>query len=91
MYSITQYSYAQAARLGVRIKPSTVQGKKIDVFRGNNKIASIGDINYSDYPTYIKTDGLTFAQERRRLYRLRHAENAKVIGSPAYYAFNILW
>jgi hypothetical protein len=91
MYSITRYSYAQAQRLGVRIKPSTVQGKKIDVFKGNNKIASIGDINYSDYPTYIKTDGLTFAQERRRLYRLRHAENAKVIGSPAYYAFNILW
>jgi hypothetical protein len=91
MYSITRYSYAQAQRLGVRIKPSTVQGKKIDVFRGNNKVASIGDTAYPDYPTYIKTHGLAFAQERRRLYRLRHAENAKVVGSPAYYALQILW
>jgi hypothetical protein len=91
MYSITRYSYAQAERLGVRIKPSTVQGKKIDVFKGNNKIASIGDTAYSDYPTYIQTHGLAYAQERRRLYRLRHASNAKVVGSPAYYALQILW
>ena len=29
-----------------------VLNKKIDVFKNNVKVASIGDINYKDYPTY---------------------------------------
>ena len=33
MYKITPYTYSQAKRLGVTIKPSTNPTKKIDVFK----------------------------------------------------------
>lgn len=91
MYDITDYSYKKAKKLNVSIKPSSEKGKKIDVFKDNKKIASIGDINFSDYPTYIKDKGLKYANERRRLYRLRHAKTAEVKDSPSYFAMNILW
>ncbi len=46
-YKITKYSYQQAKQLNVEIKPSSNKKKKIDVFKGDQKIASIGDMNYS--------------------------------------------
>ena len=67
-YDITDYSFKQAAKLGVDIKPSTKKNKKIDVIRENKVIASIGDKRYSDFPTYMKERGLVFAKERRKLY-----------------------
>jgi hypothetical protein len=53
MYRIKPYSKEQALKLGVKIKPSTNYNKKIDVFKNGIKIATIGDINYKDYPTYL--------------------------------------
>lgn len=90
MYKIKRYSYLKAAQLGVKIKPSNIPGKKIDVFKNNVKIASIGQIGYLDYPTYIKKFGLQIANDRRRLYHLRHSYY-KQKGSPGYYAAKILW
>ena len=49
-YKITDYSYNQAKKLNVQIKPSTNKKKKIDVYKDNKKIASIGGIGYYDYP-----------------------------------------
>ena len=92
MYKITPYSYDQAKKLNVTIKPSTVKNKKIDVFdRDNKKLASIGDIRYKDYPTYILEKGIEFANERRRLYRIRHNKDLNIIESPGYFANKILW
>ena len=92
MYEISKYSYDQAKKLGVKIKPSTRKGKKIDVLDWNNQyITSIGDIRYDDYTTYMKTKGKEYAEERRRLYRIRHKKNAEKLGSAAYYSYNILW
>ena len=95
MYHILPYSYEKALRLGVKISPSRREGKKIDVFDWNGQyICSIGDINYQDYPTYIRTSGIEYAQIRRRAYRQRHnkeKKNPNYLGSPAYYANNILW
>ena len=89
MYQITDYSYQQAKKLNVIIKPSTRKGKKIDVYDNNNKfIVSIGDINYSDYPSYIKEKGLKYADERRRLYHVRHKKDSNLAGK---FAKNILW
>jgi len=89
MYQITDYSYQQAKKLNVIIKPSTRKGKKIDVYDNNNKfIVSIGDINFSDYPTYIKEKGLKYADERRRLYHIRHKKDSNLAGK---FAKNILW
>jgi len=59
-----------------------------------NKLASIGAIGYLDYPTYTKTKGLQFANERRRLYLIRHSKNPdKKDGkfTPSYWAKTLLW
>ena len=90
-YTITEYSKKKAEKLGVTIKPRTRKNKKIDVFKDGKKIASIGALGYSDFPTYTKTKGLKFAKERRRLYKIRHEKNRKKKGTPSYYADQILW
>lgn len=91
MYNITEYSYNQAKKLGVDIKPSTNKLKKIDIFKNGKKIASIGVLGMSDYPTYIKDKGLQYANIRRKLYKARHSKDRKVINSPGFYADKILW
>ena len=91
MYTITEYSRDQAKKLGVTIKPSTNKGKKIDVFKDGKKLASIGALGMGDFPTYMKTKGQAYADERRRLYRIRHGKTMDKVGSPSYYAARILW
>lgn len=91
MYKIRPYSYRQARKYGVQIYPSTVQGKKIDVYKRGQKIASIGASGYFDYPTYLERYGLKYAKERQRLYKLRHRQNRIVKNSPGYWAAKILW
>lgn len=91
MYEITRYSKTQAKKLGVTIKPSQNKNKKLDVYRDDKFVASIGGAGYKDYPTYMKEDGLQIARERRRLYKLRHNADRIIVGSPGYYADKILW
>ena len=92
MYQITDYSYEQAKKLGVKIKPSTQKNKKIDVLNKDDKvIASIGHKAYLDYPNYIKKEGLLHANERRRLYGIRHKKDSTVVGSTGWWAKKILW
>jgi hypothetical protein len=91
MYKITPYTYLRAKQLGVQVKPSKNINKKIDVFKNGVKVASVGDSRYLDYPTYKKKYGLPYAIMRRKLFKLRNKKNAAVIGSPAYYAYNLLW
>ena len=55
MYKILPYSYNQAKKINVIIKPSMKKDKKIDVYDlKNNYLVSIGSINHYDYPYYIK-------------------------------------
>jgi hypothetical protein len=91
VYDIKQYSFNQAKKLGVTLKPSTKKNKKIDVFKGNDKVASIGSLGMNDYPTYLEEYGKDFAQNRRRLYRIRHNKNIYKKDSPGFYASRILW
>lgn len=91
MYKITDYSKRQAEKLGLTVKPSTNKNKKLDVFRDGNRIASIGAAGYSDYPSYIKSHGQDYANERRRLYKLRHDKDSKKVDSPGFLASRILW
>jgi hypothetical protein len=88
MYIITDYSKKRAKDLGVEIKPSKEKGKKIDVFSQGKKVTSIGALGYGDYPTYMKEKGKAYADERRRLYKIRHKDNKGVAGM---YADKILW
>ena len=71
-YQIKPKQRANAKKLGVTIKPSTNSKKKIDVYKNDKKIASIGAISYSDYASYIKDKGKEYADNRRRLYKIRH-------------------
>ena len=87
-YTITTYSKNKAKAENVLIKPSSNKNKKIDVFKNNKKIVSIGDINYSDYPTYLQSNGKAFADERKRLYYKRHQKDSGLAG---HYAKKLLW
>ena len=90
MYRIKSYSKKRAAELGVKIKPSTRSGKKIDVFKNGKKIASIGAMGYNDYPTFKEKYGKKFADERKKAYLARHKKNI-IKNTPGYYAAKILW
>lgn len=91
MYEIKPYSFTQAKKQNVIIKPSTRKNKKIDVYDKSNKfITSIGNTGYKDYPTYLQVDkGL--AEERKRLYKIRHNKDRQVVGTAGFYADKILW
>jgi hypothetical protein len=91
MYKITKRQISNALNLGVTIKPSTNKSKKIDVFKNGQKIASIGAMGYMDYELYLNSLGKDYANERRRLYKIRHANNRNKIGTAGYYADKILW
>lgn len=90
-YKIKPYTYKRAKKLGVLVKPSTNKTKKIDVFKNNQKIASVGANGMNDYPTYIQKRGLRYAKTRRRLYKIRHEKDRKEKGTAGYYADQLLW
>jgi hypothetical protein len=92
MYKITARQLKNANALNVVIKPSKNKNKKIDVYNLQGvKIASIGALGYLDYDSYIKTKGLVYANERRRLYKIRHANDRNKKGTAGFYADKILW
>jgi len=92
MYKILPYTLAQARRLNVKVKPSSRQGKKLDVYdRQGNYITSVGAKGYLDYPTYKKLFGKQVADQRRRLYKIRHQADRSVRRSPGWYADKLLW
>jgi len=91
MYSITNYTRKQAKKLGVSVKPSTNKTKKIDVYKNDKKIASVGAYGMNDYPTYMKKMGIKYAKTRRRLYKIRHDKDRKKKWSHGWLADKLLW
>lgn len=75
---------ANAKKLGVEVKKSINPKKKIDVFKNGKKIASIGATGYKDYT-------ITLDEKKRENYSKRFAKTKKIIGSPSYYAWHLLW
>lgn len=90
-YRIKAYTYRRARALGVTVKPSTRKGKKIDVFKNGKKVASVGAIGYNDYPTFKQKRGKAYADKRRKAYKARHTKDRKRVGTPGYYADQLLW
>ena len=90
-YRITNYTYKQAKKLGVKVKPSTNKTKKIDIFKNGIKIASVGAYGMNDYPTYLKLKGKSYANTRRRLYKIRHNKDRKKKGTNGWLADKLLW
>ena len=91
MYAITNYTYKKAKRLGLRVKPSSNKTKKIDVYKQDKKIASVGAYGMNDYPTYIQKRGAKYAKTRRRLYRQRHEKDRHIKWSRGWLADQLLW
>lgn len=91
MYLITRYTRERAKKLGVTVKQSSNKEKKIDVIKNKVVIASVGATGYSDYPTYIRTHGVDYANRRRKLYKIRHNYDRKIVNSNGYWADNLLW
>jgi len=56
-----------------------------------NLLASVGDINYLDYPSYLRYCGKKIAEERRKAYKIRHEKDRHIKGSAGYYADQLLW
>jgi len=89
-YSIKDRTRKNAECIGVKIRKSTNPDKKIDVFKGGKKVASVGGAGYGDYPTYLMKDK-KMAEEKRKMYKARHEKDRKVVGSPGWYADKLLW
>jgi len=87
-YVIHPYTLIQAAKLGVIVLPSNIKHKKLDVYKNGVLVAHIGDVRYQDYPTYIKTHGIDYANNRRALYHARHKYDTGIDG---FYAKHLLW
>ena len=75
MYIISDFTKRKARELGVEVRQSKNPKKKIDVYKNGKKVGSIGQAGAKDYPTYLKEEGKEVADERRRLYHLRHPKN----------------
>ena len=91
VYKITDYTYKKAKKLKLTVKPSTNKTKKIDVYKNDKKIASVGAHGMNDYPTYIQKNGIKFAKTRRRLYRIRHEKDRHIKYSNGWFADKLLW
>ena len=91
MYKITKHTLKRAKKLGFTVKQSSNKTKKIDVYKKDKKIASVGANGMNDYPTYQIKKGCKYAKTRRRLYRIRHEKDRKIKGSNGWYADKLLW
>jgi hypothetical protein len=88
-YKITNYSKQKAKEYNVIIKPSTNKNKKLDVFKNDKKIASIGAKNYKDYGVFLEENGKVYADKRRKLYKIRHKNDLN--SGNGLWANRILW
>jgi hypothetical protein len=87
---ITDYTRNQAKKFGVIVKVSKNPSKKLDVFKDGVKIASIGQRGAKDYGIYLIEKGEKYANERRRLYRIRHQSDISK-GGNGLWALRLLW
>ena len=92
MYTILPYTKKKAKQLKVIVEPSERKNKKIDVYdKDGYYIVSIGAYGAMDYPNYLKYFGKKIADERRRLYKIRHKKDRIIKGTAGYYADKLLW
>lgn len=77
-YTIKQYSMDRIQELNSKlntsdfsIKLSEDPNKKLDVYLRDKKIATIGDINLLDFPSFVEERGIEFANKRRDAFNSR--------------------
>ena len=90
-YKITNYTYSRAKKFGVTVTPSTNKTKKIDVYKKDKKLGSVGAYGMNDFPTYKIKRGEKYAKTRRRLYKIRHEKDRHIKWSNGWLADKLLW
>lgn len=80
MYQVRPRHLQQAKKLGVMIQPSKKGNYKLDVYKDGSLLASIGDRRHGDYVMYLEEKGKAYADERKRLYHIRHKNDKGVKG-----------
>ena len=90
-YIITDYTLQRAKQMKVTVQLSQQKNKKIDVLKNGVRIATIGDSRYKDFPTYVIENGIEFANNRKRLYYMRHKKDIENLNSNGFYAAKLLW
>ena len=88
MYKINTKQKEIADKLGLKIFPSIKKDKKIDVYKNEKYVTSIGAKGYDDYYSHLKTHDKVYANERRRLYLIRHKDN---VGDAGMLSKRLLW
>jgi len=92
MYEITEYTLKKAKELNIIVKPSINPKYKIDIFNKDGKyLFSGGATGYSDFPTYMKTNGKLYADERQRLYHIRHKKDIEQPYTKGWFISKLLW
>jgi hypothetical protein len=92
MYKILPYTYKRAQEIGVIIKPSKNIKYKLEVYDSNgNFLFNVGAYGFSDFPNYILSHGIDYANKRRELYKKRHQRDRVIRGTKGWYADNLLW
>jgi|TARA_R100000149_G_C5873991_1_gene137716 hypothetical protein len=74
----------KAKRIGHNVEYSKKKDKKLDVFKGDKKVASIGARGMNDF---IQTGD----KEARKRYKARHERYRNKKNTPSYFADKILW
>jgi hypothetical protein len=90
-YVILPYTKRQAKKLGVQVEPSLIPTKKIDVYKGDKLLCSVGARGYGDYPTFWKEYGKAYADRKRTYYKKRHESDRHKVGSRGWFADQLLW
>lgn len=78
VYTITREIQERANKLGITVKPSRNPSKKLDAYVNDVFQASFGAAGYADYHIYKREQGQKVANEKRKQYKARHANNRNI-------------
>ncbi len=78
-----------AKEYGVKVEPSTRQGKKIKVTAGS-QVFHLGDITRKDYSTLLCEKDPS-AEARQKNFHKRFFKAMSIPGSGAYWVAKLLW
>jgi len=98
-YKIKPRQFKAAKRINVEIKPSSKKNKKIDIYKDDKIIGSIGGVKkdntfYMDYASYLETLPKKEANQKKENYLKRHSKEPKMKDGKrtnSYYSDVILW
>lgn len=92
-YEILPYTKKIAKKMGLSVVPSSTKHYKIDVYssKTGEYITSCGDNRYLDYPYYLMLYGQEKADERRRLYKIRHEKYRNIPNTRSFFSDKLLW